>query len=122
MERPWTVHALVALWLVGLVLPFVVDTSFGIGDPAGPPGYPAWADAIFILVGGAIAVGLWMGKSWAHSLSFALTAVGAFVLVLAFFFGYVTIWAVIQVPLTLFLLLHPATKRFVSWKQGVPAT
>jgi hypothetical protein len=122
MRRPWTVYALVALWVVGLVAPYVVDTSVAIGDPANAPDYPSWANVVFFLIGAGITAGLWMGKTWAYSLSLILTVLSAVALVLALAFGSFSIWAIVQIALGLFLLLHPATRRFAGWRREVPAT
>jgi hypothetical protein len=120
MERPWTVYALVALWFVGLVLSWFVDTSFGIGDPANSPDLPIWVSIVSLLISVGIGLGLWMGKTWAYSLAFVLTGLSAFALVMAVAFGDFTVWAVVQVAASLFLLLHPATRRFAGRRRSAP--
>ena len=116
VKRPWTVYALTALWLVGFAVSRA--TSFGVGDPDQVRDWTSWVDVALFLAGVGIIAGLWRGKTWAYSLTLGFMVLGTIGVVAYMLFGGPTfteaVWPVFSVGATIYLLLHPLTRRFAG--------
>lgn len=113
VERPWTVIALVAWTTLGSLW------SLLFSDGARP------LDILLNLALTSLFVwGFWTARRWAYSLTFALTVLSAIFLIIvlvtdqaALIVGSKILW-VVNLAGYLFLLRHPATKRFIGIDKG----
>ena len=110
-SRPWPVYVLVLGSLIGLAWGAVVDPD------------RTWWDLAGMVLTVWITYSLWVGKSWAFTLSFmAATLCAGLVLVIAgiqvFLFEQQVqtpvLWALGSSAVWIVLLLHPATKEFAG--------
>lgn len=106
-DRPWTVIALIVLGILG--------TLWNLA-------FEGWE--LRNLFGTALAIvfawGLWTGQRWAYWLTFAGALLSGVILAIFVFSGSTlvdtvnkVIWFV-NVVVTIFLLWHPATRRFIG--------
>ena len=113
-ERPWTVVALV-VWSIGSAIWGLLfgnpDSTYLLSLPLG---------ALFIW-------GFWTGRAWAFSISYACALISAVALIVFVVTGSTRIDLVgkivwfLNVAGTLYLLRHPATKRFIGVEKASQA-
>lgn len=113
-SRPWTVYALVALSVAGLMGALFLEPKLTI-----------W-DFVTVAMNALFVWGFWTGRSWAFSMSFmfaslclALTVTAAFVQTFLMEMDVTTelLWAASVAAVWITLLLLPSTKRFAGLDQ-----
>lgn len=119
MKRPWTVHALVLLALIGFIIGLVSRGGPDAGDLASLA-FTVW-----------ISYSLWAGKRWAFTLSFMG---GTLCLGFLILFSFVQLLlldegldlqlvpGVVMAGAWVALLVHPETKRFAGLSPGRTVT